>query len=109
MSAEYKVIGQEIPAANTLTTLYTVPSGKQAVCSTLVVCNQGVATTFSVAIRPAGASIVAKQYIVYDAVIGAAESVFLTIGITLGATDVVSVKAGTATVSFGLFGSEITP
>ena len=36
----YLVLGQSNPAATTLTTLYTVPSAKSAVCSTLVVCNQ---------------------------------------------------------------------
>jgi len=61
-----------------------------------------------VAIRIAGATLEAKQYITYDAVVNGNDTLFLTLGITLAATDVVTVYAGTADVSFNLFGSEIT-
>lgn len=108
MAIAYKVLGQVIPAASTLTSLYTTPAATQAVCSTLSVCNQGVSTTIRVAVRPAGAAIEAKHYIVFDASVNQYDTVFLTLGITLAATDVVSVLAATANVSFGLFGSEIT-
>lgn len=104
----YKVLGQVNPSSGSLSTLYTVPAATQAVCSTLTVCNQGVPTTFRVAIRPAGEAINAKHYLNYDAPLNANDSVFLTLGLTLAATDVVSVYAGTANVSFNLFGSEIT-
>jgi hypothetical protein len=108
MATTYKVLGQSNPAATTLTTLYTVPASTSAVCSTLAICNQGVSTLYRVAIRPAGASISAQQYIVFDATINSLDTMFLTIGTTLATTDVVSVYAGTATVSFNLFGSEVT-
>jgi hypothetical protein len=104
----YKTLGQLNPSATTLSTLYTVPSATSAVFSTLSVCNQGVTTTFRVAVRPAGASIDPKHYLVYDAAVSANESVFLTIGVTLATTDVVSVYAGTANLSFNLFGSEFS-
>jgi hypothetical protein len=108
MATTYKVLGQAIPAATTLSTLYTVPAATSAVASTLSICNQGVSTTVRVAVRPAGASIVGQHYIVYDNPINANDSLFLTIGIALATTDVVSVYAGTANVSFNLYGSEIT-
>ena len=108
MAIAYKVLGQSNPAATTLTTLYTVPSATSAVCSTLAICNLGVSTTFRVAIRPAGASIANQHYIVYDNYINQFDTVFLTIGMTLATTDVVSVYAGTANVAFTLSGSEIT-
>jgi len=108
MATAYKVLGQVNPAATTLTTLYTVPASTSAVCSTLTICNQGVSTTFRVAIRVAGAAIDPKQYIVYDNFINGNDSIYLTIGTTLATTDVVSVYAGTANVSFNLNGSEIT-
>jgi hypothetical protein len=104
----YKTLGQVNPAATTLTTLYTAPSATQAVCSTLTVCNQGVSTTFRVAVRPAGEAINAKHYLNYDSPLNANDSAFLTLGITLDATDVVSVYAGHANVSFNLFGSELS-
>lgn len=108
MPTAYKVLGQSLPAATTLTTLYTVPASTSAVCSTLSICNQGISTTYRIAIRPAGAEIASSQYVVYDAAINASDTVFLTLGVTLAATDVVSVYAGTATVSFHLYGSEIS-
>ena len=107
MATTYKVLGQVNPAATTLTTLYTVPAATQTVCSTLTICNQGVSTTVRVAIRPAGEAINSKHYTVYDLPVSASDTLTLTLGITLGATDVVSVYAGTANVSFGLYGSEI--
>ena len=108
MSTTYKVLGQINPAATTLTTLYTVPAATSSVASTLAVCNLGVSTTVRVAVRPAGASIENKHYIVYDSSLNQYDSIFLTIGVTLATTDVVSVYAGTANVSFNLSGSEIT-
>ena len=109
MTIAYKTLGQVAPAAAALTTLYAVPAATSAVCSTLSVCNQGaVSTDVRVAVRPAGAAIAAQHYLVYGAFVAANDTLFLTLGITLAATDVVSVYAGDATVSFCLFGSELT-
>ena len=108
MTTTYKVLGQSVPSATTNTTLYTVPSATSAVCSTLAVCNRGASTNFRVAVRPAGASISNEHYIVYDNYINQYDTIFLTLGVTLAATDVVTVYAGAATLSFSLFGSEIT-
>ena len=109
MAIAYKVLGQSNPSANTNTDLYTVPANTSAVCSTLVVCNQAATgATFRVAVRPSGAVIAAQHYLSYDVSLNANDSVTLTIGITLATTDIVTVRANSATVSFSLFGSEIT-
>jgi hypothetical protein len=108
MATAYKVLGQESPAANTDDDLYTVPSATSAVVSTLSICNRGVSTTFRAAVRPAGATLANQHYIVYDNYVNAGDAVFLTLGITLAATDVVTVRAGTADMSFSLFGSELS-
>lgn len=91
-----------------IVTLYTVPSATSTVCSTLVICNQGVSTVFRVAVRPAGAALEPKHYVIVDNTINQYDSVFLTLGVSLATTDVVSVYAGATTVSFSLFGSELT-
>ena len=108
MATTYKVLGQSAPAATTNTDLYTVPSATSAVCSTLTICNRGVSTTFRVAVRPAGAALANQHYIVYDNYVNAGDTIFLTLGISLATTDVVTVYAGTANTSFSLFGSEIS-
>lgn len=109
MATAYKVLGQSNPAATTATTLYTVPASTQAVISTLVVCNQAsTAATFRLAVRVGGAALAASQYLAYDVTVGAADSTALTLGITLAATDIVTVYGSSATLSFTAFGSEIS-
>jgi len=108
MPTTYKVLGQSNPSATTLTTLYTVPSATQAVVSSIVIANlTSSAATFRIAVRPAGASIANSQYIAYDITLGASDSTCLTLGITLGATDVISVYGSTANIAFSAYGSEI--
>ena len=108
MATVYKVLGQLNPAAATATTLYTVPAATSTVISTLSICNQGSsATTFRVAIRPAGATLAALHYINYDTALPANDTITATLGITLATTDIITVYAGSATVSFSAFGSEI--
>jgi glucose-6-phosphate dehydrogenase assembly protein OpcA len=109
MPTTYKVLGQLNPSATTLTTLYTVPSSTSTVVSTIVVGNLGAAAaTYRIAVRPAGESIVNKHYVVYDATVAATDSVSITIGMTLAATDVISVYGSTSTMSFQAYGSEIS-
>jgi glucose-6-phosphate dehydrogenase assembly protein OpcA len=109
MATAYKVLGQSNPAATTATTLYTVPASTQAVISTLVVCNQAsTAATFRLAVRVGGAALAASQYLAYDVTVGAADSTALTLGITVNATDIVTIYGSSATLSFTAFGSEIS-
>ena len=108
MTTTYKVLGQSNPAATTLTTLYAVPASTSAIASTIVIANLGVSTTVRVAVRPGGAAIDNKHYLVHDGLLNQYDTISISIGMTLSATDVVSVYAGTATVAFNLFGAEIT-
>jgi hypothetical protein len=102
-----KVLGQVNPAATTLTTLYTVPSTKATVASTLSVCNLSAAiVSYRIAVRPAGATIDPKHYVIYGASLTANSSDFLTIGMTLAETDIVSVYASDTNIAFTLFGDE---
>ena len=108
MATVYKVLGQSNPTAATNTTLYTVPAGNSTVVSTITVCNQiGTAANFRIAVRPAGATIASQHYLSYDTQVPANDQIALTLGLTLAATDVVTVYANTATVSFNIFGSEL--
>jgi hypothetical protein len=107
MATTYKVLGQSKPAATTATTLYTCPSATQTVISSLVVTNQSTAGTFRIAVRPNGASLSGEHYIAYDAPIGANSFISLTLGLTIDASDVVTIYASTADMSFNAYGSEI--
>ena len=101
--ATIKVLGQLSPAATTLSTLYTASAA--TVCSSIVICNRSATqTTFRVAIRPAAAAISNEHYLYYDITLAGNDTFIATIGITLAATDLVSVYATDATLSFNLFG-----
>jgi hypothetical protein len=109
MPTKYKVLGQVAPSATTDTTLYTVPAATEAVISTIVVANRAAtAATFRIAIRPNAATLANQHYIAFDVPIGASDSTTLTLGITLDAADVITVRGSTANLSFNAFGSEIT-
>jgi glucose-6-phosphate dehydrogenase assembly protein OpcA len=108
MATTYKVLGQSNPSATTLTTLYTVPSATQAVISSISVANlTATAATFRIAVRPAGASITNAHYLGYDITVGASDTTIITVGVTMNATDVLSVYASTANLTFQAFGSEV--
>lgn len=108
MATTYKVLGQSNPSATTATTLYTVPASTQAVVSTIVIANLAAsAATFRIACRVNGATLANSQYVAYDITVGASDSTALTLGITLGAADVITVYASTANLTFTAFGSEI--
>lgn len=109
MPTALKTLGQVVPSAASLTTLYTAPASTSTVCSSIVVCNQSATpTSFRIAVRPAGAAIDPKHYLYYDVPIAGNDTFVASIGISLATTDIVSVYATLATVSFGLFGQENT-
>jgi glucose-6-phosphate dehydrogenase assembly protein OpcA len=109
MPTTYKVLGQSNPSATTATTAYTVPSSTSAVVSSITVANLGATSaTFRIAVRPGGEELANKHYIAYDVTVPTLDTVTITLGITLAATDVITVYASTATMSFNIYGSEIT-
>ena len=104
-----KVLGQSNPSATTATTLYTVPASKEAVVSSISVCNLASSSaTYRIAIRPAGAALANQHYLAYDVTVGAADTTIITVGITLATTDVITVYASTANLAFSAFGDEAT-
>lgn len=109
MPIVYKVLAMSAPSATTNTTLYTVPASTSTIASSLIVCNQAASSaTYRIAVRPAGAEITAQHYIAYDVTIAANSNTAYTLGLTLAATDVITVYSSSATLSFSLYGSEIS-
>ena len=68
----------------------------------------GGMVAFRVSVAIAGAVDAAKQYLYYDVTLTKNNTFVATIGITLGAADVVRVHTDTAGVSFNLFGVEVS-
>ena len=97
-----------MPTANTYFDLYTVPAANGAAISTLNVCNTTASNvTFRILVRPQGAAANVSQAIVFDAPLPAQDAIGLTLGMTLGATDKVTVYSWHGNVAFSLFGTEI--
>jgi hypothetical protein len=108
MATTYKVLGQVAPSATTDTTLYTVPADTQTVVSTLVVANRGGSSaSYRIAVRPAGATLSNEHYLAYDVAVGALDSTSLTLGVTITASDVITIYASNTNLSFSAFGSEL--
>lgn len=108
MATTYKVLGQVNPSATTATTLYTCPASTQTIISTISVCNlSSSAETYRIAVRPNGATLANEHYIVYGATVPASDSTMLTVGLTVDASDVITVYASTSNLVFNAFGSEI--
>jgi glucose-6-phosphate dehydrogenase assembly protein OpcA len=109
MTIAYRVLGQANPTANTMTTLYTVPAATSTIVSTIAICNQNAnATAFSIAVRPQGGATFANSYVNYNTPIPGNDTITLTIGMTLGNTDIISANCYSSNVSINVFGSEIS-
>ena len=109
MAETLKVLSQTNPSATTLTDSYTVPGATTTVVSSLSVCNRSAtATSFRVSIAVAGAADDNKQYVYYDVAIPGNDTFIATIGVSLGATDVIRVYATLATLTFQFYGVEVT-
>jgi hypothetical protein len=109
MAVTYKILGQSKPTAASLTAAYTVPALTTATVSTITVANQSAtATSFRISVAVAGAADTASQYLYYDIAIPGNNTFATTLGITLGAGDIVRVYNTLATCSFNIFGVENT-
>lgn len=108
MTTTYKVLGQLAVTANTEANVYVVPAANSAVISSVTICNRSsTPTTYRLLVKVANAATTNSQYLVYDNVAPGNDTVFLTLGLTLGAGDVLAANAAASTVSINSFGSEI--
>jgi len=108
MATVRKVLGQLIPAAFTLETLYTVPADTQAVVSSVMVCNNSTADSFLIAVVPSGESYGNERNIYYNIELPAANTFTATVGLTLAEGDSIQVFSTLGNLTFAAFGQEIT-
>jgi hypothetical protein len=112
MAQNFKRLGAINPSGNTQTNVYVVPASTEAVISTIAICNQSqVNVSYSLIVMPPGsfnASANAPDFVVRGAVVPAADSIILTIGLTANAGTVIAANTNNPNVSFSIFGSEIS-
>lgn len=107
MAGIRKVLGQSAPIATTWTDLYVCGSSSGAIVSCLSATNHTATDTkIRVAVRPADAVLADKHYELYDFVVPGNDRFSFVEGLTLAQTDVVSVYAEAANISFGAYGME---
>lgn len=103
------ILGQSFPTANTLTSLYVVPSATSTTTSSLIICNQGPgADYFSISLAVSGSADNVKQYIYYRLFLDANDTFIATVGLTLAASDVVRCFSLNGYCSFNLAGVQLT-
>jgi hypothetical protein len=109
MATNYKVLGQAAPANTNNADLYSVPSGTQTVVSTLNVANvTAEEATCRIFVRIGGAAAATSNAVAFDLSVPSRSIVAITTGMTLAATDVVTVRSSVSNaLTFSLFGSEI--
>jgi hypothetical protein len=111
MSDSLKVLAQAQPAANTLTTIYTVPNTVDigTTISSVVICNTDPGfTVFRVSIAIGGAVDTLKQYLYYDLSMDGNDTFIATIGISLAEGDEVRVQSASGLLTFNIFGVEVS-
>ena len=112
MPTVYKRLGaaQGNGVIGTAANIYTCPASTAAVVSTISICNtSSTAATYTISVSTASATYQAAGHIVYQASIAGNDTVGLTFGLTLDATNKYLVASSSAsTVSFSVFGSEIS-
>ena len=111
MPETYKILGQVAATANTTHNVYTVPAGTQTVVSSIIITNRNnnANIVYRIAAQPAGVTLANQHFIAYDSGVTSLDSVALSLGVTLGNTDILSVSTSNSNVSFSVFGIEITP
>jgi len=108
MPRNYTILGQTNPTANTLTTLYRVPTGNSAVISSINIANLDAnAAAFSIAANVNGIATANANYLAWRVSVPGNDSIALSLGVTLNASSFLSVNANTSTVSFSAFGTEM--
>ena len=108
MATTYKTLGQVALTAATEANVYVVPTANSAVVSTVAICNRSnTSTTYRLLVKVGNAATSNLQYLVYDSVAPGNDTIFLTLGLTLAAGDVLAANAAASTVTVSSFGSEI--
>jgi hypothetical protein len=105
----YKILGQSAPADTSNANLITVGASKSQIVSTLTIANTTTSpATARVFARIAAAAAATSNAVLYDVSIAANSTASFTLGITLAATDVLTIRTGTASaLTFTAFGTEL--
>lgn len=93
----------------TYTTLYNTTASTTAVVSTIAICNTSTgALSYRIGIDDTAGTPAAGEWLVYDASVPANDTIFLTVGVSLGNNQYLRVSSSANTINFHAFISEIS-
>jgi len=93
----------------TYATLYSTPASTQAVISTIAICNTSASPAiYRIGLDTEEGTPGSSEWIVYDTPLPSNDTVFLTVGMTLGENQYIRVSSSSNTVTFSAFVSEIS-
>lgn len=109
MSTTYKILGQVEPSDTSNADLYVVPNSKSTVVSTVVMTNTSSSNVFCrLFARKDGEAASTGNALIYDGTVQANDFKAMTMGITLGEGDILTVRTDVAgSMTFQAFGSEV--
>ena len=115
MPTTYKILGQTLPTANTLSNVYVVPAATSTIISTITICNQDSSNAnIDIIVRPINETLANTHYLLKSVTIPRADTMILSPGLTLNASVILAVNNAVnsgetaANVSFNVFGAELT-
>lgn len=100
---------QGTASTSTYATLYNTSASTTAVISSIVICNQSSsATLYRIGLTASAGTPTAAQFLVFDASIAGNDTVALTLGVSMSASQFLRVSTSASTSSFAAFVSEIS-
>lgn len=110
MATAYKYAQvQGTASTGTYSTLYTTPAATEAVISSIVITNQASSSvTVRIGMDTTAGTPGASEWLVYDAVVAGNDTVALTLGVTMPASQYIRVSSSANTCNFSAFLSEIS-
>lgn len=100
---------QGTASTGTYATLYSTGASTTAVVSTIAIANTSSSTvTYRIGIMGSAGTPSAANWLVYDSVVAGNDTIFLTVGISLGNTEFIRVSSSANTVAFSAYVAEIS-
>jgi hypothetical protein len=110
MATAYKTAQiQGTSSVDTYATLYNVPSATSAVISTITICNtSGSVATYRIGLDESAGTPSASEWLVYGSAVGANDTIFLTVGLSLDAGKHIRISSSSNALTFSASVSEIS-
>ena len=107
MATAYKILGQILPAANTLTNVYVTGAATSTIINTITLCNQQTSNAvIDLILRPINETLAAKHYLFKGIQILQADTLIFSPGITMNSNCILAanntIDGNTSVCAFGV-------